>query len=81
MLLHVITIGGLCMLEGKIIRVGNSAAITISKKDLELYKLKINQHVKYSVMRQERNRALKKLLGFAKNAKIPFEREEEDREF
>src|SRR3989338_9017664 len=40
MLLHVITIGSLFMLEGKIIRVGNSAAITISKKDLEENKLK-----------------------------------------
>ena len=80
MLLHVITIGGLFMLEGKIIRVGNSAAITISKKDLKENKLKINQRIKYSILKSQRNKILKELLGIAPNMS-PFEREEEDREF
>ena len=80
MLLLVITIGGLFMLEGKIIRVGNSAAITISKKDLEQNRLKINQRIKYSILKSRRNKILKELFGIAPNT-APFEREEEDREF
>ncbi|MBI4044838.1 MAG: hypothetical protein HY392_03960 [Candidatus Diapherotrites archaeon] len=68
------------MLEGKVIRVGNSAAISISKKDLEKNRLKFNQRVKFSVIKPRQKEALLELLGSAKGTK-PFKREEEDREF
>lgn len=68
------------MIEGKVIRVGNSAAITISKKDLEENKLKFNQRVKFALMQTNKGKIIDELLGIAKGAK-PFKREEKDREF
>ncbi len=68
------------MIEGKVIRVGNSAAITISKKDLEKNRLKFNQKVKIAIMESNKDKIIEELLGIAKGAK-PFKREEKDREF
>ncbi|AJF60117.1 MAG: hypothetical protein QT03_C0001G0621 [archaeon GW2011_AR10] len=68
------------MIEGKVVRLGNSAAIAIKKKDLKENKLKFNQTLKISVIRQDNERALSELFGIAKGAK-PFKREEKDRVF
>ena len=68
------------MIEGKVVRLGNSAAIAIKKKDLKENKLKFNQTVKISVIRQDNERALSELFGIAKGAK-QFRREEKDRVF
>ena len=68
------------MLEGKVIRVGNSAAISISKKDLEKNRLKFNQKVKFAILEKNKDKIIEELLGIAKGTK-PFIREEEDREF
>lgn len=68
------------MIEGKIVRLGNSAAIAIKKKDLEANKLKFNERVKISILKDNKQAILKKMFGSARHAK-PFIREEEDREF
>ena len=61
-------------------KLGNSAAIAIKKKDLTENKLKFGQKVKISVINMEKAEALKKMFGSMKGAK-PFRREEKDREF
>ena len=68
------------MIEGKVVRLGNSAAIAIKKKDLEENKLKFNQVVRISVINPKKSAALNKMFGAMKGAK-PFKREEKDREF
>ncbi len=68
------------MIEGKIVRLGNSAAIAIKKKDLDDNQLKFNQVVKISVINPQKAKALNELFGIARGAK-PFRREEADREF
>jgi len=62
------------------VKLGNSAAIAIKKKDLTENKLKFGQKVKISVINMEKAEALKKMFGSMKGAK-PFRREEKDREF
>ena len=68
------------MIEGKIVRLGNSAAITIQKKDLKENKLKFGRKVRISVINPEKSEALNKMFGAMKGAK-PFRREEKDRSF
>ena len=68
------------MIEGKVVKLGNSAAIAIKKKDLEENKLKFNQVVRISVINPQKSMALDKMFGAMKGAK-PFKREENDREF
>ena len=67
------------MMEGKIVRFGNSAAIAIKKKDLAENKLKFGQKVKLSVINMQKAKVLNKMFGSMKGAK-PFRREEKDRE-
>lgn len=62
------------MIEGKIVRLGNSAAITVSKKDLERNRLRFNQRVQFAVLRTDKEKILKEMFGSARNAK-PFSRE------
>ncbi len=68
------------MIEGKIVKLGNSAAIAIKKKDLYENGLKFNQVVKISVINPQKAKALNELFGIARGAK-PFKREEADRDF
>lgn len=68
------------MIEGKVIRVGNSAAISISKKDLGKNGLKFNQKVRFALLQANREKIMDGLFGIARGAK-PFKREEKDREF
>ena len=68
------------MIEGKIVRLGNSVAISIKKKDMVENNLKFSQTVQFSVINPKKAEALKKLFGAMKGAK-PFRREEKDREF
>ncbi len=65
------------MIEGKVVRLGNSAAIAIKIKDLGENKLKFNQTVKISVIRPQKAAALNKMFGMMKGAK-GFKREETD---
>ncbi len=68
------------MIEGKIVRLGNSAAIAIKKKDLAENNLKFDQTVRLSVINPRKAVALGRLFGAMKGAK-PFRREEKGREF
>lgn len=68
------------MIEGKVIRVGNSAAITISKKDLEKNRLKFDQKVKFALLETNKDKIIEELFGSIPHGK-PFKREEKDREF
>ena len=68
------------LIEGKVIKVGNSTAISISKKDLEKNKLKLNQKIKFAILEKNKDKIIDELLGIARGAKIPFKREK-DREF
>lgn len=70
---------GDAVIEGKIIRVGNSAAITVSKKDLEKNRLKINQKIEFALVKKNQERILHELFGSARKT-TKFEREEKDRE-
>ena len=65
-----------CMIEGKIVRLGNSTAITISKKQLAEENLKINQKVKIAILKSNKKKILNDLFGTVKNAKT-FEREKD----
>ena len=68
------------MIEGKIVRLGNSAAIAIKKKDLKENNLRFNQTVKISLFNPNKAKALNEMFGAMKGAK-PFKREGKDREF
>ncbi len=68
------------MIEGKIVKLGNSAAIAIKKKDLVENRLKFDQKVMISVLKTNKRRILEEMFGSAKHAR-PFKREETDREF
>ena len=68
------------MIEGTIVKLGNSAAIAIKKKDLVENKLKFGQKVKISVLQSNKRKILEEMFGSARGAK-PFVREEQDREF
>ena len=68
------------MIEGRVVRLGNSAAIAISKKDLKENELEFNQAVRISVINLQKSRALDKMFGLMKGAK-PFKREKSSRSF
>ena len=68
------------MIDGKIVRLGNSAAISIKKKDMQENRLKFNQKVKISVINPQKSKAINRLFGAMKGAK-PFARDERDRQF
>ncbi len=68
------------IIEGRVVRLGNSRAISVSKKDLDENKLKLNQRIKFAVLKPNKKKALMGLVGLMKGAG-DFVREEEDREF
>lgn len=68
------------MIEGKVVKLGNSAAIAIKKKDLERNNLKFNQKIKISVVKNNKQKILEEMFGSARHTR-PFAREEKDREF
>lgn len=68
------------IIEGRVVRLGNSRAISVSKKDLDENNLKLNQRIRVAVLKPNRKKALMGLLGLMKGAG-EFVREEEDREF
>ena len=65
-------------------KLGNSVAISIKKKDLAENNLKLNEKVKLSVINQQKylqkSKALDELFGMMKGAK-PFKRDERNRSF
>lgn len=68
------------MIEGKVVKLGNSMAISVKKKDIEENNLKLNQKVKFSVINPQKSKALNEMFGMMRGAK-PFKRDERDRSF
>ena len=63
-------------IEGRLVQLGNSVAIAISKKDAKEQGLKLNQKVELVILRKQRRELLEKMFGIAKGAG-PFIRDEE----
>ncbi|HIH20351.1 TPA: hypothetical protein HA244_03730 [Candidatus Micrarchaeota archaeon] len=63
-------------IEGRLVQLGNSVAIAISKKDAEEQGWKLNQKIEFVEIRKNRKQLLEKMLGMAKGAG-PFIRDEE----
>ena len=60
---------------GRLVPLGNSVAIAISKKDAEEQGWKLNQEIEFVVLHKNRKELLEKMIGIAKGAP-PFERDE-----
>ena len=63
-------------LEGRLVHLGNSVAIAVSKKDAEEQGWKLNQKIEFVEIRKNKKLLLEKMFGVAKGAG-PFIRDEE----
>lgn len=65
------------MIEGRLVKLGNSVAIAISKKDAKEQGWKLNQEIEIVTLKKNRKRLLEKALGISKGMPS-FVRDESD---
>ena len=63
-------------IEGRLVQLGNSVAIAISKKDAEEQGWRLNQKIEFVEIRKNKEQALERAFGLMRGAK-PFKRDEE----
>ncbi|MFH1750237.1 MAG: hypothetical protein ABH863_01010 [Candidatus Micrarchaeota archaeon] len=68
------------VMKGKLIKVGNGAAITTTKKEIRQNKWRFGQIVEWVPLKKNKRKALEGMFGMYKGLP-PFVRENDNREF